>query len=164
MEDPRKLEPLLNEFESAVRLGFEFYLQNFEFLKEVEKVAKFIGSQRQRLGLEFQHYLFLKAQIPFLECSEVYYSIEYHIYEESFEGTSEYTTTNTDRVSCISDMMLSMGWNYFLDQSCTKLLYTVIQDRVERYEEDRDSPVLLSLKTWFDQVVKSWLSRIMDQN
>lgn len=64
----------------------------------------------------------------------------------------------------MADMILKMGWTYFLEEPCGKLIYELIDKKIIKCEDVFDVPVLDRIQSWFKQVVILWLKRVLQQD
>lgn len=53
--------------------------------------------------------------------------------------------------------MVKMGWNYFMEESCNKLLHDLIDKKIIKCSDKIEEPVLDKIHKWFEQVVFLWL-------
>jgi len=60
--------------------------------------------------------------------------------------------------------MVKMGWNYFMEESCNKLLHDLIDKKIIKCSDKIEEPVLDKIHKWFEQVVFLWLQRLLQNN
>lgn len=65
------------------------------------------------------------------------------------------------KVSEISDRLIYMGWMNFIEESCDKILYQLIDKKIIKYEKITNRPVLEKINNWFQTIVIKWLERIL---
>ena len=66
-------------------------------------------------------------------------------------------------VSEISDKLIDMGWIYFIEESCNKVLYSLIDKKIIKHENKTKEPVLDKIHDWFQSIVMKWLERILER-
>lgn len=75
---------------------------------------------------------FIKSQ------AQEYFDIDQPIKAEA--SLTEYK--DISRINKVADMILKMGWTYFLEEPCNKLIYQLIDKKIIKCEDVFDVPVL----------------------
>jgi hypothetical protein len=100
-----------------------------------------------------------KSKMPMMKTL----SSEYFDCDQNVKTVPVNKFSHIHTVSEISDKLIDMGWVYFIEESCNKMLYTLIDEIIGKYENITNRPVLDQIHEWFQKIVLKWLERILER-
>ena len=130
----------------------EYYLYE-EFVKNSRNESSFkIPSSDVEMRKETT-----KKKIPLMKAV----SGEYFDWDQTTRAVPMSKFGHIQKVSEISDRLIYMGWMNFVEESCDKILYQLIDKKIIKYENTTNRPVLAKINNWFQTIVIKWLERIL---
>ena len=135
-----------------------FYLEYYAYEQFIKSETKPFSN----IGETFENKI-NKPQNKFKKPMVKTQSSEFFNLDQSKRSVSISKYDNIQRVSDISDKIIDMGWIYFIEESCNKILYALIDKKLSKYERITNKPVLKTIHEWFQTVVLKFLGRILER-
>lgn len=142
-----------------------FYIEYYTYEEFVKKCQKYTQdpagiSEDVEMMSEFTKPKAKKAKgkIPLIKMP----SGEYMDWDKLQRTVSLSQYSEIHSVSEISDKLIEMDWIYFVEESCNKILYNLIDKKIIKYEKITNRPVLDKIHEWFQKIVIKWLARILE--